>query len=124
IIAINSVPRTTPYHGSKRHLVPAILSDFPDNINRLIEPFAGSAALSLAAAHNGKAKRFWLNDINAPLVELWREIIERPQPLATRYQTLWQMQQHRERRFYDAVRARFNRTQRPYYLLYLLARCV
>jgi DNA adenine methylase len=50
--------------------------------------------------------------------------VRAPDDLATQYEKLWQMQQGRERRFYDAVRARFNQTHQPHYLLYLLARCV
>lgn len=40
-------PQPIPYQGSKRALVPLILNYFPTKVNRLIEPFAGSAALSI-----------------------------------------------------------------------------
>jgi DNA adenine methylase len=55
---------------------------------------------------------------------LWEQIIDQPNRLADRYEWLWHAQRGRERRFYDLVRERFNRTHRPYYFLYLLARCV
>jgi DNA adenine methylase len=119
-----NIPHPIPYQGSKRHLASSILEWFPDNTACLIEPFAGSAALSLAAARRGKARQFVLNDINMPLVGLWDAIIHRPAWIAQLYERLWTMQSGRERHFYDLVRARFNRTQAPYYLLYLLARCV
>jgi DNA adenine methylase len=119
-----SVPHPIPYQGSKRSLAPVILQYFPADTCRLIEPFAGSAALSLAAATHKKAEHFALNDINAPLMTLWHSIIHEPAALADRYETLWEAQSGRERRFYDLVRQRFNQTHRPYYFLYLLARCV
>lgn len=119
-----AVPHPIPYQGSKRQLAPRILRYFPPSVDRLIEPFAGSAALSLAAAQSGKANRFLLNDLNASLINLWWHIIHKPEMVADYYEKLWHMQQGRERAFYDGVRLRFNRTQRPYYLLYLLARCV
>jgi DNA adenine methylase len=119
-----TVPHPIPYQGSKRHLAPAIIRYFPDDVDRLIEPFAGSAALSLAAAQEGRARYFVLNDLNASLMNLWWHIVHKPAELSALYEKLWHLQMGRERTFYDAVRARFNRNQRPYYLLYLLARCV
>ena len=69
-----SVPHPIPYQGSKRSLAKQILQYIPDNTTRLIEPFAGSAAISLAVAYHGKAPDFILNDINAPLMTLWQMI--------------------------------------------------
>jgi len=119
-----SIPHPIPYQGSKRALAPIILDYFPDDAGRLLEPFAGSAAVSLAAAHHQKVDRFFLNDINAPLINLWHSIIYMPQELARLYERLWRAQLGRERQYYDLVRTRFNQTHQPYYLLYLLARCV
>ncbi len=119
-----SIAHPIPYQGSKRSLARAILRYFPEEAERLIEPFAGSAAVSLAAAYYGKAKRFFLNDANEALMALWEEIIDRPENIAAAYRKLWLAQKGRERSYYDSVRAEFNRTQRPDYFLYLLARCV
>jgi len=119
-----SVPHPIPYQGSKRGLARAIIAYFPEDAERLIEPFAGSAAVSLAAAYYGKARRFLLNDVNKALMALWDEIINRPEMIASAYEKLWEAQKGRERSFYDFVREQFNRTQRPDYFLYLLARCV
>lgn len=118
------VPHPIPYQGSKRQIAHHILAYFPREIGTLIEPFAGSAAISIAAACYGKASRFHLNDINKPLMALWQKIINDPQGIAASYESLWVKQQDNPRRFYDYVRDEFNRTQRPDYLLYLLARCV
>ena len=118
------IPHPIPYQGSKRNLAEQILGYLPDNTQRLIEPFAGSAALSIAAIYHRRVQALWLNDKNAALVSLWHEIIYQPQRLAKQYESLWHAQANRERRFYDLVRQRFNATQRPAYFLYLLARCV
>lgn len=118
------VPHPIPYQGSKRNLAPAILGYFPQEIATLIEPFAGSAAITLAAAARGLAERYVIADLNQPLVELWRAIIESPEKLARQYETLWHAQHDDRRQYYDKVRDEFNRTGKPDRFLYLLARCV
>ena len=118
------VPHPVPYQGSKRKLARAILACFPPDAEKLFEPFAGSAAVSLAAAHLDKARHFFLNDINAPLMDLWGRIINQPREIAGQYGELWEAQQGREREYYDHVRVQFNTSHRPDHFLYLLARCV
>lgn len=118
------VPHPIPYQGSKRNLAKYILPFFSQDIDVLFEPFAGSAAISIAAAFHGKAARFRLNDVNAPLIALWDEIINHPKRISERYEHLWLEQQGNERKYYDFVRNEFNKTKRTDYLLYLLARCV
>ncbi len=118
------VPQPIPYQGSKRQIASTILQYFPDDVSRLVEPFAGSAAISIAVAARRLAQRFWINDAHAPLIDLWREIIQRPDALAERYADLWNDQLGREREYFDEVRDRFNETHAPADFLYLLARCV
>jgi len=117
-------PHPIPYQGSKRLLAPAILSYFPKNPVRLLEPFAGAAGVSMAAALKGRANHIVLNDINEPLMRLWEIVIESPETIASEYEGLWRAQLGRERKYYDVVRTKFNETHKPHYLLYLLARCV
>ncbi|MBI1312340.1 Dam family site-specific DNA-(adenine-N6)-methyltransferase [bacterium] len=119
-----NVPQPIPYQGSKRQLAPQILRYFPDRMDRLVEPFAGSAAISIAVAARGRAKRFWINDAHQPLISLWQEIVESPERLADEYERLWHEQAGREREFFDEVRDRFNQTHGSADFLYLLARCV
>lgn len=118
------VPHPIPYQGSKRNLAKYILPFFPQGIDTLYEPFAGSAAISIATALHGKALRFHINDVNAPLIALWNEIINHPKKISEQYKHLWLEQQGKERKYYDFVRDEFNKAKRPDYLLYLLARCV
>lgn len=127
IIAVESrwpVPHPIPYQGSKRQLAPAILRYFPEQFDTLVEPFAGSAAISLAVAFKGLAKRFVINDAHEPLGALWDEIVERPAQLANDYRDLWHRQRGNERAFFDEVRAEFNQSHTPSTFFYLLARCV
>lgn len=118
------IPHPIPYQGSKRNLAKYILPFFPLEIKTLFEPFSGSAAISIAAAVHGKATHFHLNDVNQPLIALWNEIINNPKDISAQYENLWTEQQGNERKYYDIVRDNFNKTKRPDYLIYLLARCV
>ena len=118
------VPQPFPYQGSKRNLAPAILGYFPEGVATLTEPFAGSAAITLNAAAQELAARFVSNDLNEPLMDLWRAIINAPEKLARQYETLWKAQHDDRRGFYVTVREEFNRRGQPDRLLYLLARCV
>ncbi|TCP52559.1 DNA adenine methylase [Tumebacillus sp. BK434] len=119
-----TIPHPIPYQGSKRQLAEKILQYFPSEVETLIEPFAGSAAITLAAAQKSLAKHFVINDINQPLMELWKEIIQNPSQIAKCYEEVWNEQLGKERDYYDLVRVRFNRYHQPTDLLYLLARCV
>ena len=121
---MKSLPHPIQYQGSKRNLAPVILRYFPKGIGRLVEPFAGSAAMSIAAAAQGLAERFWINDLNKPLVELLKQIAEQPDALADFYDLLWNQQHADSLVHYYRVRDEFNRTQDPRLFLYLLARCV
>lgn len=122
--SLTKVPQAFPYQGSKRLLAPTILACLPTNTNCLIEPFAGSAAVSVAAAWTGRAKRFLINDAHNPLVTLWKRILEDAEWLADDYATLWHAQSADPRKYYDEIRTRFNETHQPADFLYLLARCV
>ena len=121
---LRDAPQPFPYQGSKRRIAPQILRRLPRSVPRLVEPFAGSAALSIAVAMRRGASRFWINDAHEPVAALWREILDRPEELADRYAFLWTDQNGRERRYYDEIRDRFNRAHDPADFLYLLARCV
>ncbi len=121
---LTGVPQPIPYQGSKRQIAPAILRHFPTYVSRLVEPFAGSAALSIAAATSNRVDSFWINDKHSALIQLWKEIINRPQELADKYSHLWSDQMGREREYFNMVRNRFNKQHNPGDFLYLLARCV
>ena len=121
--ASRPVPHPFPYQGSKRRLAQRILERVKGNPRRLLEPFAGSAAVTLAAAasSNGRFCELWINDALPALAGLWRGIVEQPEVLADAYALLWECT---DADTYLRARADFNRTREPSRLLYLLARCV
>ena len=101
-----------------------ILRYVPKDVDCLIEPFAGSAAISIAVAARQLAKTYLINDLNKPLAELLRLIIEFPVDAALFYENVWNEQHGDSIEHYYRVREDFNRTQDPRLFLYLLARCV
>ncbi|MCB2263843.1 MAG: DNA adenine methylase [Candidatus Thiosymbion ectosymbiont of Robbea hypermnestra] len=119
-----SIPHPFPYQGSKRGIASHILRHFPDDVYCLIEPFCGAGAVSIAAAAEGLAKRFLLNDLNGPLMKLWDEILQRPGQLSDRYERLWHEQHPDRKEYFFRIRDEFNSTHLPHHLLYLLARIV
>jgi DNA adenine methylase len=93
----------------------------------LYEPFAGSAALSIAAAARGLAQRFTINDLNQPLAKLLQNMVDNPRATTDQYAAVWEAQGEEMAQsveHFNAVRDQFNQTQQPELLLYLLARCV
>ncbi|MGH9584938.1 MAG: DNA adenine methylase, partial [Bryobacteraceae bacterium] len=118
------IPHPIPYQGSKRRLAALILSYVPKRAARMIEPFAGSAAVTLAASARSLADEYVIGDSLAPLAELWKNIIEQPEALAEEYEAVWNAQLKRPRDHYQEVRGEFNKSGKPVQLLYLMARCV
>ncbi|GAB1695003.1 DNA adenine methylase [Krasilnikovia sp. M28-CT-15] len=124
IAALENVPHAIPYQGSKRRLAHAIVPLLPSDTGTLVEPFAGSAAVTIAAQHLGIPRAARICDINEPLIALWVRILDEPAALADDYERLWHEQRADPRAYYDEIRAKFNATGDPQFLLYLLARCV
>ena len=123
---LGPLPHPIPYQGSKRKLARQILATTGGRrFDTSYEPFAGSAAYSVAAASGGVAERYVVGDSLPPLVAIWDRIVAEPHGFADAYERLWAEQlaeggpQH-----YARVRAEFNANPEPVRLLYLLARCV
>lgn len=121
---MKKIPHLVQYQGSKRNLAPQILYFFPNVFGRLIEPFAGSAAITIACASKNRAEHFLINDLNKPLVELLRFAIEDPEYTAKKYREIWTDQKYDGIEHYYQIREKFNLTKDPIFFLYLLARCV
>ncbi len=121
---MKNLPHPIQYQGSKRNLAPLILPYFPKKVKRLVEPFSGTAAISIAAAARNISQVFWINDLNKPLIELLQLIVEHPEDIADAYTKIWYEQHHDSIEHYYHIREQFNRTQDPKFFLYLLARCV
>lgn len=119
-----SLPHPIQYQGSKRNLASDILKFLPNRLERLVEPFTGTAAISIAGAAKCISQNFWLNDLNKPLIELLELIVERPGEIADAYADIWNKQHQDSVNHYFEVRELFNKTNDPKLFLYLLARCV
>ena len=86
------------------------------------------AAITVAVALQGRARSYWVNDLNEPLVSVLREAIENPAVLVRDYERVWNGQFGYEggsvEHFYH-VREQFNAGDTSAAnMLYLLARCV
>lgn len=118
------IPHPIQYQGSKRVRAPTILRYLPRSMERFVEPFAGSGALSIACAAKGRARSFWINDLNKPLADLLTLMVNRPKEVADTCERTWNAQAEDSLEHYYRVREDFNRSGDPRLFLYLLARCV
>lgn len=118
------LPHPIPYQGSKRNLAPMIGEHLPTDVEAFYEPFAGSAAMAIYAAHHKLARRFVIGDSLAPIVRLWRCMVEQPESTIARYRAIWEGQQPDDHGYFNRVRHRYNSEHEPIDLLYLICRCV
>ena len=121
-------PHIVQYQGSKRLLASQILEYMPKRFNRLVEPFAGMAAVTIAVATAHRAAEYVLNDINEPIVRLLENVVTNPGQLIDDYAKIWQQQfefPEGSVAHYYKVRDDFNKGDKcAANMLYLLARCV
>ena len=119
------MPHPIPYQGSKRNLAPLILAKAGNRkFRRLYEPFAGSAAITIAAANMKLAGEYIIGDALQPLMDIWNQILSSPHALANEYERLWCEQLDNDETYYYKIRDAFNRFRQPAPLLYMLTRCV
>jgi len=122
---MTALPHPIPYQGSKRNLAADILELVRgQTVRRFYEPFAGSAALTLAAARAGLANDFVIGDTLSPLIEVWRNVLSDPKSLADGYARIWNGQKDDDDTYFTRIREKYNRDGGSAALLYLLARCV
>jgi len=93
--------------GNKFQCLAHILPHFPQK-KRLIEPFAGSAAITL----NTDFKQYWLSERNADLVALFHHIQQEGQDFINLCKSLF-IPQNNNKDFYLKTRDKFNHTQDP-----------
>ncbi|MGQ7572268.1 DNA adenine methylase [Streptococcus suis] len=116
------------YQGSKRLLAPSIFSYFPKKFNRFIEPFSGTAAMSIYIANCGFKGDIIINDINKQIVNLLECCIESPEELSSIYEEIWSgqfMEGENNVDYYYKQREKFNLLKddpNPGLTLFILAR--
>lgn len=122
------VPHLVQYQGSKRLIAPEIIKFFPEQIDRLVEPFSGTCAMSILASAENRCNSFWVNDINRPLIKMMEKCINDPETLAKNYEKIWLGQFDAKQdniEYYYKIRSEFNDGKKdPARMLFLLARMV
>lgn len=122
------IPHLVQYQGSKRSIAPEIIKFFPNRVDRLVEPFSGTCALSILAATEKKCDCFWVNDINEPLIRMMEECVNAPQKLADEYSVIWEGQFQNNQNnidYFYKVRDEFNCGMKDSArMLFLLSRAV
>jgi len=94
--------------GAKTKLVPRLLALIPAGTKRLIEPFAGSAVLSL----NAPVKELLIADVNADLIHLYETIRDQHDEFVAYAQRRF-TSQYNTRESYDRLRKAFNSRELP-----------
>ncbi|WP_202895416.1 DNA adenine methylase [Iningainema tapete] len=118
------IPHPIPYQGSKRNLAAQIAKYIKQPVDTLYEPFAGSAAMTLYVADHKLARHFVIGDSLSSLIELWRLIVEKPEIVSNYYEKIWCGQHDGDNEYFYKIREKYNDTNDPIMLLYLIARCV
>lgn len=123
-----TIPHLVQYQGSKRSIASKITKYIPNGTKRIIEPFAGTCAVSILAASQNKADCFVLNDINEPLIRMMEKCVDNPQALYTEYKNIWDGQfvegENNVDYFYK-IRTQFNGGEKDEArMLFLLSRVV
>ena len=98
-------PPFLKWPGGKRRVVPHLLPHLNLPVKRLVEPFCGGCALSLAVAD--QAESFWLNDLNADLINLLQRIKDDPQTIIQKGKAYFTPDKNDEAVYYR-LRDRFN----------------
>lgn len=88
--------------GGKYRLLGKIKPILPP-AKRLIEPFAGAAAVFLNTDYQG----YWLNDLNYDVVNIYRQLQQQRQPFINFAETFFTPQNNNEQRYYQ-LRQHFN----------------
>lgn len=118
-------PHPFPYQGSKRKIAEQIIEKCAlSDIECVIEPFAGTSAITLALLQNGLVEYAVINDKNAHIAGLWQKICSDPIELCDGYEQLWLDQQSDPKGFFLECRDKLNAQYSPEIFLYILARIV
>lgn len=95
--------------GGKHRLVPFIAEHIPPgNYQRLVEPFAGSAALSLAL----EFEHYLISDINTDLINLYQQLKREGKAFIDHAHSFFNSANNEAQRYYQ-LREEFNHSQDP-----------
>ncbi len=94
--------------GGKYRVLPHIVPYLPTTSRRLIEPFVGSAVVTL----NTQYDHYLLADINPDLINLYRHVLQQQNDFIRYARGFFKPQHNDSERFY-ALRERFNHEKNP-----------
>lgn len=114
-----SIPSLIKWTGSKRSQAKPILAQIPVH-KRYFEPFLGGGALLYLLAKPGAVA----GDIYEPLISLWRLVQKNPELVAEDYGRQWRLLQSDLPEYFYKVRDRFNVSNKPLDLGFLMRTCV
>jgi len=130
---VRNIPSLVKWTGSKRSQAQAIASHMP-SYRRYYEPFVGGGAVLYLAAWPGSVA----GDLYEPLIHLWRLVQSDPEKVVSDYKRQWRSLQEELAgidvaamkkgnglpQYYYAVRSRFNQSNDPLDLSFLMRTCV
>jgi DNA adenine methylase len=97
-------------------------------VDRLVEPFSGTCAVSILAATEKLCDDFWINDVNEPLINMMEDCVNNPTKLVSAYTEIWKGQFCEEENnvdYFYRIRNEFNGGMKDSArMLFLLARVV
>jgi DNA adenine methylase len=115
------------WSGSKRTQAEKILGYFPREIETYYEPFCGGASVLRRLLSNEEIEihRYMCSDLNAGLIELWKEIKEHPDKVSDWYEKLWKElnqdeNKERKKEYFAKVRDRYNQEGNPLDFMFIM----
>lgn len=114
------------WSGSKRSQAETILEFFPKEINTYYEPFCGGASvLRRLLTSDIKVQHYICSDINNDLIQLWHEIIYRPELVSLHYEKLWNElnkndDKKRKKEYFQFIRNRYNTEHNPLDFMFIM----
>ena len=113
--------------GSKRKQAPEIVNYVCKNYDTYYELFCGGCSVLFYILNNcpNKFQRYICNDINKPLIELYKLIKSSPNIIQNTYSVLWHELNkngdlERKKSFFNKVRAEFNKTHNPELFFFIM----
>lgn len=117
------------WSGSKRSQAPEIAKYITKQYDTYYELFCGGCSMLFYILNNkyyaDKFKRFVCNDINLPLINLYKLIMWNYKKVQNTYFNLWNELNkddnlERKKKYFASIREEFNKTQRPELLFFIM----
>lgn len=118
-LIVGSPPQLLKWVGNKQRFAEKIVSMFPTNYNKYIEPFVGTGAV-LGTFNPSKAIA---GDMLKPLIELMELLQSHPESLIESYALNWELFTVDRKSHYDKVKNSYNSNPNPLDLLFISRTC-